>query len=64
MEKHSGGPRGATSARGARRLLWALVLGIVVLNLLVFLATMRKDSTEAPGPPDPGAEVGSRTNAL
>lgn len=43
----------ARSGKGARRLLVILVIGIAVLNLLVFLATMRKEATVPPLPSTP-----------
>ncbi|MCZ7640453.1 MAG: hypothetical protein M5U12_32990 [Verrucomicrobia bacterium] len=36
------------SARRAKRLLWGLVLGIAVLNLLLFLSTRSPRPTPAP----------------
>ena len=51
------------TGKGARRLLWVLVIGIVVLNLLIFLATLRKDSGEAAVPNGVGTEMRPRTNA-
>lgn len=41
MEPKRSGTAEASSARAARRLLWGLIIGVVVLNLLIFLATMR-----------------------
>jgi len=43
----------ARAGRGARRLLVILVIGIAVLNLVLFLATMRKDATAPPLPSTP-----------
>ena len=39
-----------SAARNARRLLWALVFGILLLNLLLFLATLKRDRVAAPPP--------------
>lgn len=40
-----------STARNARRLLWALVFGILLLNLLLFLATLKRDRPAASPPP-------------
>ena len=39
-----------STARNARRLLWALMFGILLLNLLLFLATLKRDRTAASPP--------------
>lgn len=50
--------------KGARRLLWALVLGVVLLNVVLFLVYSRqRGSPQRPGAAAPTGVSHAATNA-